>query len=329
MEKITVIIPVYKVENVLDTCLESVVNQSYTALEIILVDDGSPDNCPSKCDLWAERDGRIRVIHQENRGLSGARNSALRIMTGKYVTFVDSDDALHPDAILTLYNALVGDGSDIAVGGFKVFADSFVADAFTPDELVSDVKDKVSYGNSGKIMSRPEACGKLYRAELFDGIFYKEGILYEDLQIAPYIYDRAEKISTVGAEVYMYRRAENHSSIMNSGISPKKLVIFDILLEHTRFYAALPQYRREEIRVRQRILTCFAKANVLLWQKKCFGRLFKYYFKALPMMIFSHGCLNYKEKLSFAATCLPLSPLRKYYKKTFSSSINFEDTNNV
>ena len=329
MDKISVIIPVYKVENVLDECVNSVVGQSYTELEIILVDDGSPDSCPRKCDEWAERDGRVKVIHQENRGLSGARNSGLEVMTGKYVTFVDSDDALHPEAIRILYDALIGDGSDMSVGRFKVFSEHPEAEEISDGERESRVLDRVAYMNGGRIMNRPEAWGKLYKAELFEGISYKEGILYEDLQISPYICHRAERISTVEASIYMYRRAENHSSIMSSGFSRKKFVIFDILTEHARFYSRFPEYREADVRVRERLLTCFAKGNVILWQKKCFGGLLKYYFKALPVMIFSNGCLGYKEKLAFLASCLPLPPLRKYYRRTFSGSINFDETNNI
>jgi glycosyltransferase involved in cell wall biosynthesis len=167
MDKISVIIPVYKVEKVLDECVNSVVGQSYTELEIILVDDGSPDSCPRKCDEWAERDGRVKVIHQENRGLSGARNSGLEVMTGKYVTFVDSDDALHPEAIRILYDALIGDGSDMSVGRFKVFSEHPEAEEISDGERESRVLDRVSYMNGGRIMNRPEAWGKLYKTELF------------------------------------------------------------------------------------------------------------------------------------------------------------------
>lgn len=95
--KISVIIPVYEVEKYLDRCVESVVTQTYTNLEIILVDDGSPDNCPKMCDIWASRDARIRTVHRENGGLSCARNTGLSVATGDYITFIDSDDWILPD----------------------------------------------------------------------------------------------------------------------------------------------------------------------------------------------------------------------------------------
>lgn len=101
--KISVIVPVYKVENFLDRCVESIVGQTYENLEIILVDDGSPDNCPSMCDKWAEKDRRIKVIHKENGGVSSARNAALDIVSGDYIGFVDSDDWIDPGMYEFLY----------------------------------------------------------------------------------------------------------------------------------------------------------------------------------------------------------------------------------
>ena len=92
MSKISVIIPVYKVEKYLDKCIESVVNQTFTDLEIILIDDGSPDRCPEICEQWAKKDSRIVVIHKKNGGLSDARNAGLNIATGEFISFVDSDD---------------------------------------------------------------------------------------------------------------------------------------------------------------------------------------------------------------------------------------------
>ncbi len=97
MDLISVIVPVYKVEAYLNRCVESIVNQSYSNLEIILVDDGSPDRCPEMCDVWSQKDKRIKVIHKENGGLSDARNAGMAIATGTYIGFVDSDDWIDRD----------------------------------------------------------------------------------------------------------------------------------------------------------------------------------------------------------------------------------------
>ena len=91
-ELISVIVPIYKVEAYLERCIRSIVNQTYKNLEIILVDDGSPDSCPDICDVWKEKDDRIKVIHKKNGGLSDARNAGMQIMTGTYISYIDSDD---------------------------------------------------------------------------------------------------------------------------------------------------------------------------------------------------------------------------------------------
>lgn len=103
---VTIIIPVYKVEKYLDDCLISIVNQTYKNLEIILVDDGSPDSCPSLCEQWAENDARIKVIHKKNGGLSSARNAGLKIATGDFIGFVDSDDWVELDMYAMMVKAL-------------------------------------------------------------------------------------------------------------------------------------------------------------------------------------------------------------------------------
>jgi len=110
-QKISVIVPVYKVEAFLDRCVQSIANQSYRNLEIILVDDGSPDNCPALCDAWSERDSRIKVVHKQNGGLSDARNAGMAIATGEFMGFVDSDDWIATDMYQHLYDLLEADGS--------------------------------------------------------------------------------------------------------------------------------------------------------------------------------------------------------------------------
>ena len=121
---ISVIVPVYKVENFLDRCVESIVGQTYENLEIILVDDGSPDNCPAMCDEWAEKDSRIRVIHKENGGLCSARNAGMDIAAGDYLGFVDSDDCIEPDMYQLLVENAVSTQADISRCGIFVDEES-------------------------------------------------------------------------------------------------------------------------------------------------------------------------------------------------------------
>lgn len=111
---ISIIVPVYKVEKYLKRCVKSIVNQTYKNLEIILIEDGSPDQCPYMCEEWSKRDPRIKVIHKQNGGLSDARNEGLKISTGEFIGFVDSDDWIAPEMYERLLNAIIADQSDIA-----------------------------------------------------------------------------------------------------------------------------------------------------------------------------------------------------------------------
>ncbi len=120
---VTVIVPIYNVAVYMDRCVDSIVRQSYRNLEVILVDDGSSDGSGAKCDEWAARDSRIRVIHQTNAGLSMARNAGLDAMAGQYVAMVDGDDFIARDAISTLYNIMEATGAQIVASGWTLFAD--------------------------------------------------------------------------------------------------------------------------------------------------------------------------------------------------------------
>ena len=116
---ISVIVPIYNVEQYLENCINSILNQTYRNLEVILVDDGSPDNCGGICDLYSDKDPRIKVIHKQNGGLSDARNKGLDAATGEYLAFVDSDDTILPEMIDKLYQRIVIDQSDLAFCGYQ------------------------------------------------------------------------------------------------------------------------------------------------------------------------------------------------------------------
>ena len=115
-ELISVVVPVYNVEKYIDKCINSIINQTYKNLEIILVDDGSPDNCGNICDEYAKKDNRIIVIHKENGGLSDARNTGIEVSKGKYITFIDSDDYISDNYVSFLYNLIIEYKADISIG---------------------------------------------------------------------------------------------------------------------------------------------------------------------------------------------------------------------
>ena len=173
---ITVIIPVYKVELYLERCIESVRNQIYTNLEIILVDDGSPDNCPQICDDYAKRDNRIIVIHKENGGLSSARNSGLDIMTGQYVTFLDSDDFFHNEFVFHLYNLAEKYDADLVKCGYIKGSGTKFNKQNTKE--VIEIYDRRSVFL--KYKNKIAAWGLLYKTILWANVRFPVGMLNED-----------------------------------------------------------------------------------------------------------------------------------------------------
>lgn len=198
---VTIIIPVYKVEQYLRTCIESVLEQTYTNWEMILVDDGSPDECGEICDEYAARDKRIRVIHRENGGQSSARNAALDLPPkGEFVTFLDSDDFWHPDYLETLMALQQKHHADLVQCGFIRGTESVFPQI---EESVSiDVLDnhEVFLKEKANVIM----WGKLYRTSMFDGIRMPVGLYNEDDWTAWKLYYRAKTIVVTNQSLYYY-----------------------------------------------------------------------------------------------------------------------------
>ena len=215
---ISVIVPVYNVEQYLDKCLDSIINQTYTNLEILLIDDGSPDNCPRKCDEWAEKDSRIRVIHKENGGLSSARNTGLDNCTGKYVGFIDSDDWIDLNFFQTLYDNLEKEDADISVVGvWKVYEDGMKSQT-------EKFSKKVFIGNEALhnfLYFKNNLAGgvtdKIFKIELFDGVRFPLGLIAEDRYVHAVIYSRVKKLIFDPIPMYYYLTREN--SICNAKLN--------------------------------------------------------------------------------------------------------------
>lgn len=203
---ISIIIPVYKVEDYLDRCLESVVAQNYSNLEIIVVDDGSPDRCPQMCDMWAKKDKRIQVLHKKNEGLSLARNVGIQIATGEYILFVDSDDYIVKDACERLYK--YANGVDLVVGEATIYEH----DTWIP-RTHSCLKENYVYSGGECAIKEirggewyAAACYNMYRREflLENDLFFVPHILHEDIDYLPRLFLAAKTIKYINYEFYKY-----------------------------------------------------------------------------------------------------------------------------
>lgn len=232
---ISIIIPVYNVEEFLDECVESVIKQTYTNLEIILIDDGSTDLSGKKCDEWAARDPRIIVIHKENGGLSDARNAGLKIARGKYIGFVDSDDMIHSQMYQCLYETMEKTNSEISCCGVKkasIFQDFVMQELHCSEVRSYTAKEAmVSIIKDDKI--QVTVWNKLYLKTVIDNLYFEFGKCHEDEFWSYQVLSRAEKIVVLEAEYYGYRQREN--SIMNQKYSIKNLDILEAREKRLKF----------------------------------------------------------------------------------------------
>lgn len=209
---VSIIVPIYKVESYLRRCLDSIVNQTYTNLEIILVDDGSPDACPQICDEYAAKDKRIMVIHKENGGLSDARNAGLDTCKGNYISFVDSDDWVTKNYIECLLNIAISEDADITIGNhffaYKGHIDKatpFKSSAYSQKEAINQIitQQTLSWGASW---------GKIYKKRIFDNYKFPIGKVHEDDYTSYKFVYEAKKIFCINQYLYYYFQRDNSIS---------------------------------------------------------------------------------------------------------------------
>lgn len=236
MEKISIIIPVYNVEKYLKMCLDSVINQTYQNLEIILINDGSTDNSGKICEEYKRADSRIILIHKENEGLSMARNTGLDIASGEYISFVDSDDYISRNMVETLYNRLLETQSDMAVCSIQYVdeAGKNLYSNFTFDDIVLGQNEFWKLYSSTGHTECVVAWNKLYKREILEQLYYPKGRIREDEFLLPYIVERCFRICTVSDRLIFYR--QRNDSIMGYESQKSKLDYIEACFERLELF---------------------------------------------------------------------------------------------
>ena len=223
---ISIIVPIYNVEKYLNKCVNSILEQSYKNIDILLIDDGSIDECPNICDMFEKKDPRIRVFHKKNGGLSDARNKGIDEAKGKYITFVDSDDYLDEHYIEILYNAMKKNNADLVVSGLKDYYEGYEIEE-SLENVSENILTKQQVYRKMLLQENIDvnACGKIYKRQIFENLKYPKDMLYEDIQI---IDDVIEKCNIIVYTTYKgYNYLQRTGSIMYGKMSSRRMSLIN------------------------------------------------------------------------------------------------------
>ena len=258
MPKVSIIVPVYKVEPYIHRCIDSILAQTFTDFELILVDDGSPDRCGEICDEYAAKDKRIVVIHQENGGLSAARNAgidwAFANSDSQWLTFIDSDDWVHPEYLQRLYSAAADNDVLVSISGYVE------TNGDEPIVLKEQMIPQIWTSESFYVEHRVDAiiaCAKLYNKECFKTIRYPVGKLHEDEYVTYRILFAEKQTAVIPAQMYFYYI--NKEGITKKSWSPKRLHILDAM-EQQMIYMREHNYERAYVKAVQSFAYCLAES---------------------------------------------------------------------
>jgi glycosyltransferase involved in cell wall biosynthesis len=266
--KVSIVVPIYKVEKFLNRCIDSILNQTYKNLEIILVDDGSPDNCGKIANSYSLKDSRVRVFHKINGGLSDARNYGMKYVTGEYTLFVDSDDWLEEQMIEVMINTIIRHKAEIVQTAFYYAYDKYLLF----DERYHQVNSPPVVLNNETIMSelvinervKNFAWGKLYRTDIIRDVTFKKGVLFEDVFWAHHIMKRVNTYVILNQPMYYYYQ---RSDSIISNYSPRNLDIIEGLKERHVFIERYYKHLIDESH-RQIAKACLIHFNLLLVNMK-------------------------------------------------------------
>ena len=307
---VSIIIPVYNVEKFLYKCIKSVQNQTYRNIEIILVNDGSTDNSLEICKKFMKNDNRITLIDKENGGLSSARNSALDIINGEWIMFVDSDDYIECNMIENLVEAANLSNSDLTLCGYiMVKENEECIRKYIPEkkEMLSGIEAlKRHYFHPG-LINYVSAWGKLYKRDIWDELRFKKGLLWEDYDLMPYIYLKCKSVLTLPQNGYYYR--QNKASITHN-IDKNLEKFYDdglmIVQQHIELYSdlELSELRNAAICILlNKIVGCGFRKNIPIIYENKSEKLFRKYYKIVCKNIKWFGLKRFLKYL-FYDMCL-------------------------
>lgn len=289
MPMISVIVPVYKAEKYIESCVQSILAQTYGDFELILVEDGSPDRSGAICDALAEADTRIRVIHKENGGAATARNAGLDVAKGEYIAFIDGDDCVHPKYLEFLLRLQRETNADFAMCYYDFFTeegDWFKDEPRMEYELLNGAELLANFTEHCRKVSLISLCMKLFKKEVFDGLRIPEGFIEEDSMSLPHILERSAKIARSEEKLYHWRITPG--SVTRSGLTAKSFAYIEVSRYQADFFAERGSTQADHFR------------------KEFLIRVLKYYYKVRD------------EKPELMAA---LRPYLKTYRKLYSRYI--------
>lgn len=320
MPAVSVIVPVYKVEKYIHRCVDSILGQTYTDFELILVDDGSPDNCGAICEEYANMDNRVVVIHQENGGLSAARNAGIDWIfansDSKWLSFIDSDDWVHPKYLEMLISAAEEHNVSVSICGYiETDGEEPEIDAETTQPVLWDTEDFYVSEN----LSATIACAKLYSKECFNDIRYPVGKLHEDEFVTHKILFQLPTVSAINVPLYFYYI--NQEGITKSKWNPKRLHVLEAVAQQV---CAAEQFGLEKAYQRA-INKYIGVLSIHIWQlKEQESALRKKYTPKLrcelrKMLIKYHSLVPFKQSLGVYEAAFPVF---MYFYWTVRAQIN-------
>lgn len=299
---ISIIIPVYNVEKYLKKCVNSIINQTYTDFELILVDDGSTDNSGKICDEYSKKDSRVIVIHQRNQGTAVARNTGLDLVHGEYIIFIDADDYIESDCLRILTNSIKDTDCECCICGYQVIDESY------------NLKEKVFFENSFTI-SGVEAIkeryisediriniinpwGKIFKREVWEDLRFTSGLYYEDLDIMPYLYLNIDKVKFIYNIGYNYMIRENSSS-HGSGKDDKRIIDSVLIREkHIKLFESVNENKLVNYNIKS-LMDLLITSSYKNWIPKEMEKVYKTKFKEYLKKIILKKGFSAKDKIKY------------------------------